>query len=333
GDLVLELASVLGERAREDKAWERFRSFFPEIVPDGVKERLQKRGVLAVTQIHRNLAQWWENREALLDAKAAGDLIQFSQVMSIVFGGRNFQDEILPELGPTVTIVACNQEYKDLPAKPQPAIPAFAGIFELKNAADASKDMVAAFYTLVGIINADRAQKKKEGGMSMIPRPEKVGDVDMHTVSLNLQKDAKPGLPHNFTPSMAVVGSRVVLSSSTELAKILVEELSKVSEPKTGAAGAKDSIVIDARAVHGILTDNLDVIVADNMLKNGKSRAEAEGELKAALEILPSLKDLRIESWRKDGAVRARAELRTSFGSKAVKAEPAKAGEKKTVKL
>ena len=76
------------------------------------------------------------------------------------------------------------------------------------------KTVVAAFYSLIAIINLDQAQKKKKGGMAMIPKPEKVGDVDLHTVSLNLpETGGKPGIGYNFTPSMAVVGSQVILSS------------------------------------------------------------------------------------------------------------------------
>ncbi len=337
GSLELKVSSVLGERAKNEKEWQKFAGFFPEIVPDSVKERLEKRGILAITELRRNLAQWWENREALLTPGAAGSLIEFSQVMSVVFGGRNFQDEILPELGPTITIVARNQEYKSLKEKPQPAIPAFAGIFQLKNAKETSQDVVAAYYTMVGIINADRAQKKKEGGMAMIPKPEKVGDIDMHTVSLNtaMAKDAQPGMLHNFTPSLAIVGTRMVLSSSAELARILIEELPKVEEGKTGVAKSSDTITVDGEAVRSILGANREVLVADTMMKKGASKAEAEGQIQLLFDVLKHLRDLRIESTRRGEAVELDVKLRTSLGGQPGNKEPAvkEATERKAVKL
>gem|GEM_PF-1952873 len=334
GDLEVKLASVLGKKADDQKDWKKYAGFFPEVFPDGFKERLEKKGVLAYTQVQRNLAKWWERREDLLTSKAAGGLIEFSNVMSIVFGGRNFQDEVLPDLGPTVTIVARNQEYKSLAARPQPAIPGFAGIFQLKNAKDSSEGIVAAFYTLVGIINADRAQKK--GGMSMIPRPKKVGDVDLHTVSFGsaMTKDSRPGLLHNFTPSLAVVGSKVIISSSEELAQVIVEALQGLEEPTKASGAARDSLAVDGAALRSILKTNRDVLVEDNMLKRGHSKVEAEQEIGLLFDALQHLRDLRLESGRKGNVMELELKVSTDLDTKAAsQSAPAGAKAEKAVKL
>jgi hypothetical protein len=337
GNAELKVASFLGEKARESSEWEKYASFFPQTVPDGVRERLEKRGVLGFVELHRGLADWWKHREELLVPKAAGDLIEFSNVANIIFG-RNFQDEVLPDLGPVITIVARNQEYKGLSEKPQPTIPAFAAVFQLKSVKESGESMVSAFYSMIGIINVDRAQKKKEGGMAMIPRPQKVGDIDMHTVSLNTSmaaKDAKPGMMHNFTPSLAVVGSRVILSSSSELSRILIEELSKLEDGKTGAARSADTLTVDGESVRSILTANRDVMVADSMMKKSISKEEAEGQIQVLFDVLKHVRDLRVESGKDGDAVNLLVKLRTHFGTDAAKKEPApKASERKSgVKL
>lgn len=331
GNLKLDLSSVLSAKGQDESYWKKYQSFFPEALPDGVISRLEERGVLGVVQLRRNLAQWWENREALLVPKAAGGLIEFANTMSIFFGGRNFQDEVLPELGSTITLVARNQEYSNLREKPQPAIPGFAAVFELKSAKEFGDSMVAAFYTVVGIINADMAQKKKEGGMAMIPKPMKVADVDMHAVSLTGPKDVKPGMLHNFTPSLAIVGSRVILSSSAELTKILVEELPretpKDAAKKTAATGSvkgRDALFIDGQAAHAILAQNRESLVADSMLKKGSGREEADRELDSILEALKYVRGLSLESGLEGNAVHWKLELRTGFGESSGKASAKK---------
>src|SRR6185503_20318759 len=126
--------------------------------------------------------------------------------------------------------------------------------------------------------NLDQAQKKKEGAMGMLLKTEKVGDVELQTVSMRLPKDTAPGLPYNFTPSLAVVGSRLVISSSRELAKILVEELNAAAGKTAPAAKPSDSLVLDGAALESILSLNRDLLVNDSMMKKGSSKEAAEGE-------------------------------------------------------
>jgi len=321
GSVALDVASALGSSGLA----ERYKSFFPEIAADGLAKRLEERGILVFAQIHRNLAQWWEKREELLVPKAAGDLLGFSQIMSIIFQGRNFQDEVLPEFGPTITLVARNQEYASLKEKPKPAIPGFAAVFELKSAESFQNGIITGFQTFVGIINADQAQKKKEMAMGMLLRTEKVGETDLHTVSLNLPPNQKPGIAANFTPSLAVVGSRVVLSSSQELAKVLIEELKALGTPKSTASGrAADALHLKADPIHGILRENFDLLVADQMLKKGIGKEEAEKQMNTLVDLLKKARDLRVDA-RKDGStIRLRLELRTRLGSAGAKTTEAK---------
>lgn len=319
GALDVKVASFPGEKARGDKAQEKYAGFYPEVIPSGLRERLEKRGVLAVTELHRNLAQWWEHREELLKTSAVGGLIEFTNTMNIFFSPRSFQDEVLPDLGSTIAIVSRNQEYKNLKEAPTPAIPAFAAIFELKNVEESADSMRSAFQSIVAIINIDQANKKKEG-MSMMPRIEKVGEVDMHTVAFNTSakskdKDKKPGMLHNFTPSLAVAGSRVILSSSAELTRILIEELNGMKEAATATAvKAVDTLAIDGPAVRAILSANREVLIAQNMLENGKSKAQAETEIGLLLDVLKHVRTLRLHSARKGEAMHLDLNLSTNFG-------------------
>jgi len=329
GTLELEVSSILGAGGLPQK----YRGFFPTAAADPLARRLEKRGVLGVLRIDRDLSRWWAEREELLVPSAAGNLLEFSQFMNNVLA-RNFQDEVLPELGAGITLVARNQEYRGLSDPPRPAIPGFAGVFELKSAPELGTRLAAAFQTLVGLINLDQAMKKKEGGMVMLLKTDKVGEVDFHTVSLNLPKEAKLGIAYNFTPSLAVVGSRVVISSSQELAKLLVEELVGAGKEAPGAPSpARDTFFIDSDAVGSILGQNLELLVSANMLKKGIGKAEADGEMNALLDVLKQLRDLRLwfgkESGKEGEVVKLKVTLRTQVGSPPAGKPPAGTRKKK----
>ena len=311
--LSLRTVTVADERGLAEK----YDSFFPKTLPDGVERRLRKRGVLGFVRIHRNLAQWWEDAEELMEPRATGDLTEFAGGLSLFFGGRNFRDEVLPELGETITLAFHNQSYKDVGATPSPAIPGIAAIFELKNADEFGRAFKVAFNTIIGIINVDRMQKDKDSS-TMLVQPKLIGKTECYTVDMGLRKDksGKPGIEYNFTPSLAVVGDRVVMSSSYELLGLLVEELGeKESAKKAGsktsvAKRARDRLVIDAAGVRSIVGANRDFFASQNMVKKGIGIDEARAEIDTILEIVDFLRDLELLSYRKADAVHMDLRLR-----------------------
>ena len=288
-------------------------AFFPPATEaTELAARLRARGSVAFLHLRRDLARWWEARDEIMSERAAGGLLEFGNNMNQLFG-RNFQDEVLPELGPDIVFYARNQEYADLPEKPKPAIPGFALVFELKESKTLGKKMVSAFQALVAIINIDRAQKKKDEGMSMLVRTEKVGKYDLHTVSRD--DEGPPGIMHNFTPSLAVAGSKVILSSSAELAKLFLAEVEgKSPAPSSSSADPLgDTITIDGAAVRKILGENHEFLISDNMVKKGHTKEEAEKEIGVLYAILDRLRDLQLRSWKDDDALRIRLELGTKW--------------------
>ena len=53
-----------------------------------------------------------------------------------------------------------------------------------------------------------------------------------------------------------------------------------------------------------------DIIVADNMMKKGQSKEEAEREMKQILEAVGRLRDIRIETRKDEDAIRLTLRLR-----------------------
>jgi hypothetical protein len=305
--LKLKVDSVLSSRGLDKK----YASFFPSGVSGALFERLQARGVLGAFQLHRDLASWWETTEDLLQTHSVGELAQFTQVMSLVFEGKSFEDEVLPKIGKTMTFVAANQAYGDLGAKPLPVIPGFGLVFAIEDAKNFGRSFEVAFNSLVAIINLDRMQKKKDG-RSMLVRPENVGATTLLTVDLGSAKpgDERPGIECNFSPSLAVVGDRVILSSSKELGRMLIEEIEKLRAAPAASGLAEDALFVTGPAAAEILAENRDPLASETMKKEGISLEEARARIDALVEIVKFSRDLRVRSALKDGTLSLEVGLR-----------------------
>src|SRR5262249_24756726 len=116
-----------------------------------------------------DLASFWHIREQFLSTKAVSESAQFAGFMAILFAGKDFGEDILPEILPDVEIVVARQSYEPGNRVPKVKIPAFAAIYRLKNPATLGPLLEVAFQTTLGVTNADRGQK---GMMPMVIRPE-----------------------------------------------------------------------------------------------------------------------------------------------------------------
>jgi len=136
--------------------------------------------------------------------------------------------------------------------------------------------------------------------------------VDCYRVDLGLPENPKnPGIEYNFTPSLAVTGNRVILGSTFDLVKLLVEESEKAGGGgKTGVPSyAKDRIYIDGRALGSILGTNLDFLAAQQVVNKGVGLEEAKKQLTDLREFLSFIRDLQLESFREKEAVRLKLRL------------------------
>ncbi len=290
---------------------EKYAPFFPKTPQREFQPNIHKRGLLGSIRLSRDIYGWWENSGAFLEPQAAGSLAQFSAALSMFFGGLNFQDEVLPQLGETISLVFKNPLVQEGASSPSPLIPGGALIIELKDAKKFGRPFIVAFNSLVSILNITRMQQDSNAP-SMLVRPEKVGKVDCYRVDLGLPANPKnPGIEYNFSPSLAVTGNRVILGSTFDLVKILVEE-----SEKAGAGGktvapsyARDRIYIDGRALRSIMGTNVDFLAAQQVVSKGISLEDAKKELAIIGEILSFTRDLELKSFREEEAVRMKLRL------------------------
>ncbi len=264
---------------------------------------LESGGLVGLIHMRRDIAKWWHKRDQFLDERRAADLLNANTFLSIFFGGVSFQDEVLPELEEGVTVVSRRLSYDGLGGTPQPQIPGFAVIFRLKESATLAQRVSSAFFQLITVINLNRGQNNK--GAPFVLRSEKVGDFEMSVADLNPigREGGELGIEYNFSPSLSVVGNRIVFGSNKELVRELIDELArKRSKKNVDRTTAIDAIRVRGAELRKLLDANLEFLTNAIVIGEGISADEARGRLHAIGEIIDFFDGLSVTTRFGDGA-------------------------------
>jgi hypothetical protein len=96
----------------------------------------------------------------------------------------------------------------------------------------------------------------------------------------------------NFSPSIAFVGDRIVISSTEQLARDLRDSL---HDAKEATSPQPNTLVeLEASPLHQLLLENREQFIAKNMLDKGHDRQEAEKEIDALLAIVSLFRDAQL---------------------------------------
>lgn len=283
-ELVLRCSSWVGPPAVGPTC----RPWFPPNSSRSLAERIEQNGLVAVVELHRNLAAWWENRSDFVVERATGKLAAFAQYVSIVLGGGDLEREILAEVGSPVAVVARRQRYTG--GTPEPAIPGLALIIPVRNPVRFRETLLAAVQRLVGLV---RVQQLRSGGNLQVSlsRVEAEGAV-IHRLDLERRGETGPSLIDNFSPCLAFVEGHAVLSSTTSLAQSLIRDLgASPAEPHSASSSRADLLALDCAELLQVLRDN------------GVESADADDSLRGALDLLALFRRVRVKADREGDRV------------------------------
>lgn len=253
--------------------------FFPE-QPQGIRFTPPP-ATIAALELVRSFDGFYADRFTLLDPSLENGLVEFDNIISIFFGGRPFGAEVLPALGPQARLLVSSQTFADLPTAPEIRMPAFTLVAPLDTKMLGRNDMLIAFQTTVGLINADRAQKGLE---SLMMNTERYGGIDVASARYLLDEDEVAQLRHNMQPCMAVVQDNLVLGSSRESVLAIVDS---IRDSKEAVALQLNSLLqIDFPDLVTILDQNRSSLIANRMLEEGESREQAGLFWDRALDLL-----------------------------------------------
>jgi hypothetical protein len=234
---------------------------------------------IAGLSLYRDLHRFYAAKDDLFPERTSG-LIFFENMMGIFFSGRDLTDEVLARARPSLRLVVAEQTYDPAIGTPQVKIPGFAAVLRL-NDPDAYDEMVEeAWQKALGLINFTRGQQALPG--LIIDRPVHRGT--QFSIAYFSARDEtsreRLHMRYNFRPALALPGDYVILSSTESLARDLIDAVQTAPGGPAAVLPQTHSLLeIDGAPLASILEANQTVMVQNNMVEKGHSRAEAEKEI------------------------------------------------------
>lgn len=268
---------------------EPFRGFVPG-KGAGAPGLLRVPGEILSMSLWRDLGAVWEARTRLFREEDAENLDKLGTSAGNALG-RDFGPEFLNAITPAWRLVIARPDESTLDPLPDLKLPTAAVVAELKSPdADLNRRLKVLFQTVVGRVNTDLIA---QGVPPLELQSESVEGTTFHSARFLPPRSAAgakgdgpvPSVPerYNLTPTLAVVGNRIILSTSVGLARAIAK--AETSKPATGAA-ATLSAEANAAVLAGVIDLNRERIVQQNMREKQHNRGRAEAEVASASALL-----------------------------------------------
>lgn len=246
---------------------------------EGVLPNLSVPRRMAALSLYRDLHAFYAAKDTLFPERTSG-LIFFENMMGIFFSGRDLTDEVLSQLRPEIRLVVAQQQYDAEVGVPAVQIPGFAAVFPVRDPKRFGAILEEAWQKALGLVNFTRGQQGQPG--MILDRPEYHGTK--YTVAsfstAGLEKKTDLDTRFNFRPALAILGDYVVLSSTEQLARDLMEALEKEKkESPKQAAGIDSRLEVDLTAGSELVQANRELLVRQNMVEKGNSQEQAEATI------------------------------------------------------
>lgn len=248
---------------------------------------------IGTLSLWRDLGKVWNVRDKVVAGPAQQGLDGLDNGIGQFFGGRDFETGVLGALKPDWRLVVAEQNLASLNPKPDLVLPSFAVCvgYDTKDE-DFRQRWVIAFQSFVGVLNVVGAQEKAP---AMVQNQEQYKGASIFSAAFlppakatDVKNDAdKPAegvhIRHNFRPTLAIAGDKIVVSSTVEMARAVVDSLT--SAPVSDTPPDSAFLEIDGQKVGKIVETNKERLVMQNMVEKGNGRKAAETEI-GALEAL-----------------------------------------------
>ncbi len=246
---------------------------------------------VASLSTYRDVSQLWLRAGDLFDANVNDQLAQADNTLTTLFSGRDFGEDILGALQPELRIVVARQDFSNQAVVPAIKLPGFALVTKLREPDVMRPELKRIFQSFIGFLNITGAQNRQpqlDLGM------ESVGDLQIYSATyvpeIDRREEAAVPIQFNFSPSLAFVDDVAILSSTTDLARRVAEQMAGSATATETPQSANTLVEIDLAALREILEDNSQQLISQNMLSDGHTREEAEAEIGTLLSILKLLK-------------------------------------------
>lgn len=250
-------------------------------------------GTLLTLGSYRDISQMWLRNGDLLQQKASDELAKADSVLTTLFSGKDFGEDVLGAIGPRVQLVIAQQEFPE--GQPQPAVklPSFALVGTLKDPKTMRPDFRRTFLSLIGFINITGAMEgRPQFDFEIDDEGEDQVVATRYVVDADRAELENAPIYWNFSPTIAFVEDRIVISSTERLARDL---RTAQRDPQNTASPQPNTIVeVEVPPLHRLLVENREQFIAKNMLDKGNDRKEAEKEIDSLLAIVNLFRDAQL---------------------------------------
>jgi len=261
----------------------------------GVLPNIEVPRRLVALTLYRDLAKFYAAKDILFPERTSG-LIFFENMMGIFFTGRHFSEEVLPHLHPEIRLVVAAQDYRADYGIPDVQVPAVAVVFRMKDPAQFTLMAEEAWQKALGLINFTRGQQALPG--LILDRQEYQGVrysvAAFPTVGLSAEE--RKHVRFNFKPVLAACGEHLILSSTEQLARDVIDYLRKeeaTSPPRL--AGCSLMLETSREGLLRLIEANHENLVLQNMVEKGHDRGKAEEEVRNLWLLVSLLGEMKLE--------------------------------------
>lgn len=265
--------------------------------------------------LSRDWADLFSERESLLTARGADQVIEFSNNLTTLLGMLDFTDDVLPRVSGPLQLLIARQDFNGSEYTPSPVLPGFALVAPLTRDEFSpvfAERLYAGANMGLSLLSLDAIQNKRPALMvhpeiykghtiitSAFVSPVMMG---RNGAEENTEYGKPAGIYYNYSPAVAVLNDRLIITTSGEMMRQLLNLYDEEQDVNSGFVSEKtpdtavDSIELRFRPICDLLRDNRELIVADNMITKDLSRKKAEENVDLLLDIFSRLDSLNIYS-------------------------------------
>lgn len=274
-------------KVREKHAW-----FLSDPTKPGTQDFPTVPGLMGGFTMHRNLAEWYKKREELLTEDQQAGFDEFEAGLGNLLPGQNVEDDVMPAFGSTFTLIAARQTFDHLQGEPGIKLPGFALMFDLEKPQNGRLFQLV-FQTIVTITNIVGAEEGLDRQPSVMTAVVYKG-VPINTIQyLKPPQGKQLNIGYNFVPCAATINGRFVFCTSLQLCKSLVDALAKPQDAKR--VNRNFNFELHLSELKDLVTVNEKALLASR-IQQGKTAAEAKGEIQLVEQLLDYVKLLRFST-------------------------------------
>ncbi|HVS17344.1 MAG TPA: hypothetical protein VMT18_02000 [Planctomycetota bacterium] len=245
--------------------------------------------------LYRDLRGLFVARGELFATRTQPAFAEAESNLALFFGGRDVAEAVLPHLSPWFEVVSREVVFR-AEAVPDAALPAVALLARVDDPVTIGADLVSAFQTAISLVNVDRAQK------AMPSMRLELSNVEDATLTSARFAAPVPGtgvdLRYNLEPACALVGDTFVVGTHRALVAELVAERSS-GATHVRAVGGSERLRLAGATLERLARAQRELLVMGRVLDEGRTRAEAEGEIDLLLGLLGRLEELELVAGRR----------------------------------